>query len=109
MTGQELVATNDLWFQLLEWLKNNCSTKGLTFRQISDYEIELNRNHVCVLSIRLTPDSPRPLVYELEDGTLRELGIVVTSEGQAFFRLYGVSYNAHHMGSNILKVADDGL
>ena len=42
MTDQELIAANGLWFQLVEWLKNNCSTEGLTFRQISEWSLPLN-------------------------------------------------------------------
>jgi len=92
-----------LWTELLESLAQRCPKEGLTFKRTTRNKGQVERKGTPLLQIWFDPASRRPLSYELEDGTRKEMGVVVTSEGQADFRLDGVSYSAERLANTLIR------
>ena len=92
MIDRQLDAKEKPWVELVEWWRENCRKRGLTLDPISAYEVEIKRRGMRVLLIRFDLSAHIQLTYELEDGTPKELQVVMTSEDQAYFRRNEFTY-----------------
>jgi hypothetical protein len=84
MIDTELDAKEKAWIELVQWLRQDCGERGLTFNAISANEVVIRRGRR-VLHVWFDLYAHRQLIYELEDGPQRPLQLV-TDGDRAYFR-----------------------
>lgn len=102
-TVEQRESAIDLWERLVIWFRSYCPAEGFVFRRLPGNEVEIRSMDGRSMRLSFDPDSRHSqLEYELEDGTRREAGILVTSYGHADFRRDGVSYSPKTFGKRLV-------
>jgi hypothetical protein len=102
MTDAQNRQEEGLWAELYNWFGANCSRVGLALQRLSPASFALLRNGDRMVKVDFYPNARRQLVYELRDGTLRELQILSDANG-AVFRSDRINYSAPTLAGKILN------